>query len=152
MFTNNGQIICITLNIAIFAIVFMSINAEALIAVERIPSEPDPSQGNFAFAKFFAFEDNNSVRGFRPMDKRQSKQSTQKEVQMRDGNNENGFAFAFAKRRNVEKFAKIKRGEIKAESPFAVEFIEVVPNNMADGGVTGSRFARHAELNSFARR
>nr|CAD2187364.1 unnamed protein product [Meloidogyne enterolobii]CAD2192778.1 unnamed protein product [Meloidogyne enterolobii] len=151
MWRFNGKNSCTALNITTFALlVFLNINIEAFIAVEG--SEPESLQGNFAFAKLFGLEDNNAVRNFRSLDKRQSKQ-TAKEVQLRNGNDENGFAFAFAKR-NVERFAKIKRGgETKSEIPFAVEIVELVPGNIvSNGGVSGARFARHSELNSFARR
>uniref|UniRef100_A0A914N9L0 Uncharacterized protein n=2 Tax=Meloidogyne incognita group TaxID=654580 RepID=A0A914N9L0_MELIC len=151
MWRFNGKNICTALNITTFAIiVFMNINIEAFITVEG--SDPESVQGNFAFTKFFALEDNNAVRTFRPLDKRQSKQ-TAKEVQVRNGNDENGFAFAFAKR-NVERFAKIKRGgETKSEIPFAVDIVELVPGNIVNnGGVSGARFARHSELSSFAKR
>ncbi|CAK5107435.1 unnamed protein product [Meloidogyne enterolobii] len=150
MWRFNGKNICTTLNITTIAIlVFLNINNEAFIAVEG--SEPESLQGNFALAKFFTLEDNNAVRTFQPLDKRQSKQ-TAKEVQVRNGNDESGFAFAFAKR-NVERFAKIKRGESKSEMPFAVELVELVPGNIVNnGGVSGARFARHSELSNFARR
>uniref|UniRef100_A0A915LG12 Peptidase C1A papain C-terminal domain-containing protein n=1 Tax=Meloidogyne javanica TaxID=6303 RepID=A0A915LG12_MELJA len=131
MWRFNGKNSCAALNITTFALlVFLNINIEALITVEG--SDPESFQGNFAFAKFFALEDNNAVRNFRPLDKRQSKQ-TAKEVQVRNGNDENGFAFAFAKR-NVERFAKIKRGESKSEIPFAVEIVELVPGNILNNG------------------